>query len=163
GMLEGIPVGSSNFGKQIEYMYVNGYDFRQFIVTSIPMSIMEVLMRVFYVAKQVSLGKGAFGETLLDTMPLRLNPRFRMMLALGYGTSSAVNAGKMYITGNILNANYASWMGLAWNGFHSLKWSLYQRHLKLWAGIEKAELERLQNNIDSIEALTIIAGNLPVK
>ncbi|MDU6333987.1 MULTISPECIES: hypothetical protein [Enterobacter cloacae complex] len=162
-MLEGIPVGSSNFGKQIEYMYVNGYDFRQFIVTSIPMSIMEVLMRVFYVAKQVSLGKGAFGETLLDTMPLRLNPRFRMMLALGYGTSSAVNAGKMYITGNILNANYASWMGLAWNGFHSLKWSLYQRHLKLWAGIEKAELERLQNNIDSIEALTIRAGNLPVK
>lgn len=87
-------MGSSNFGKQIEYMYVNGYDFRQFIVTSIPMSIMEVLMRVFYVAKQVSLGKGAFGETLLDTMPLRLNPRFRMMLAPGYGTSSAVNAGK---------------------------------------------------------------------
>lgn len=66
-------------------------------------------------------------------------------------------------TGNILNANYASWMGLAWNGFHSLKWSLYQRHLKLWAGIEKAELERLQNNIDSIETLTIRAGNLPVK
>lgn len=63
-MLEGIPVGSSNFGKQIEYMYVNGYDFRQFIVTSIPMSIMEVLMRVFYVAKQVSLGKGAFGGDL---------------------------------------------------------------------------------------------------
>ncbi|MFP8682262.1 hypothetical protein ACLH03_26280, partial [Enterobacter asburiae] len=100
---------------------------------------------------------------LLDTMPLRLNPRFRMMLALGYGTSSAVNAGKMYITGTILNANYASWMGLAWNGFHSLKWSLYQRHLKLWAGIEKAELEELQNNIDSIEALTIRAGSLPVK
>lgn len=161
-MLEGIPVGNSNFGKQIEYMYVNGYDFRQFIVTSIPMTIMEILMRVFYVAKQVSLGKGSFGETLLDTMPMRLNPRFRMMLALGYGTSSAVNAGKMYITGNILNANYASWMGLAWNGFHSLKWSLYQRHLKLWGGIEKAELERLQNCINEIEALTIRAKNLPV-
>jgi len=85
-MLEGIPVGNSDFGKQIEYMYVNGNDFRQFIVTSIPMTVMEVLMRVFYVAKQVSLGKGAFGEILLDTMPLRLNPRFRMMLALGYGT-----------------------------------------------------------------------------
>lgn len=161
-MLEGIPVGSSNFGKQIEYMYVNGYDFRQFIVTSIPMTIMEILMRVFYVAKQVSLGKGAFGETLMDTMPMRLNPRFRMMLALGYGTSSAVNAGKMYITGNILNANYASWMGLAWNGFHSLKWSLYQRHLKLWDGIEKTELERLQNSINEIEALTTRARNLPV-
>jgi len=161
-MLDGIPVGDSNFGKQIEYMYVNGYDFRQFIVTSIPMTVMEILMRVFYVAKQVSLGKGAFGETLLDTMPMRLNPRFRMMLALGYGTSSAVNAGKMYITGNILNANYASWMGFAWNGFHSLKWSLYQRHLKLWNGIEKAELELLQNNLSGIEELSTRARNLPV-
>ncbi|EPK7361495.1 TPA: hypothetical protein ACQ45G_005231 [Citrobacter freundii] len=103
------------------------------------------------------------GADAITKLLMLINPRFRMMLALGYGTSSAVNAGKMYITGNILNANYASWMGLAWNGFHSLKWSLYQRHLKLWAGIEKAELERLQNNIDSIEALTIRAGNLPVK
>jgi hypothetical protein len=40
---------------------------------------------------------------------------------------------------------------------------VHQRHLKLWAGIEKAELEELQNNIDSIEALTIRAGSLPVK
>ena len=63
-------------GKQIEYMYVNGYDFRQYIVTSIPMTIMEVLMRVFYVVKQVSLGKRSFWETLLDTMPLWLNPHF---------------------------------------------------------------------------------------
>lgn len=52
-MLEGIPVGDSNFGKQIEWMYVNGYDFRQFAATSIPMLIMEVLLRVFYVGKQV--------------------------------------------------------------------------------------------------------------
>jgi hypothetical protein len=102
------PTGRSDFGKQIEFMYVNGYDFRQVVVSSVPMAIMEVLLRAFYVAKQTKLFGAEFGETVLETMPGRLNPRFRTMLALAYGTSSAVNAGRMYITGNLLNANYAS-------------------------------------------------------
>ena len=46
-MFDSLPVGDSDLGKQIEYMYFKGYDFRQFIVTSIPMLIMEVMMRVF--------------------------------------------------------------------------------------------------------------------
>lgn len=58
-------------------------------------------------------------------MPLRLNPLPDGCLP-GYGTFSAVNAGKMYITGNILNANYAS------DGFNEplTQVVLYQRHLK---------------------------------
>ena len=161
-MLEGIPVGDSNFGKQIEWMFVNGYDFRQFVVTSIPMVIMEVLLRAFYVGKQTKLYGAPFAETMLDTMPGRLNPRFRMMLALAYGTSSAVNAGKMYVTGNILNANYASWMGLAWNGFHALKWALVERHLKLWGEVEDKEIATLEGLVSTMDALERRAIHLPV-
>lgn len=161
-MLEGIPVGESNFGKQIEFMYVNGYDFRQFIVTSIPVAIMEVLMRVFYIAKQMSVHNVSFTDALMDTLPLKMNPRFRMMLALAYGTSSAVNAGKMYITGNILNASYASWMGLAWNGFHAMKWALLDRHLALWKGIETTEIERIELLTNDLDELTLRATQLPV-
>lgn len=161
-MLEGIPVGESNFGKQIEFMYISGYDFRQFIVTSIPVAIMEVLMRVFYIAKQMFVYKVSFTDALMDTIPLKMNPRFRMMLALSYGTSSAVNAGKMYITGNILNASYASWMGLAWNGFHAMKWALLNRHLALWKGIEVSEIERIEQLTDDLDKLTIRAAQLPV-
>ena len=68
-MFEDIPVGDSNFGKQIEWMYVKGYDFRQFVATSIPVAIMEVLLRAFYVGKQVKLYDAPFGQTLLDTVP----------------------------------------------------------------------------------------------
>jgi len=96
---------------------------------------------------------------MLDTMPTRMNPRFRIMLALAYGTSSAVNGGKMYVTGNILNANYASWMGLAWNGFHALKWALLEKHLKLWGeveGKEIAELEELVIRMDELEDRAMI-------
>lgn len=161
-MLEGIPVGDSNFGKQIEWMFVNGYDFRQFAVTTIPMAIMEVLLRAFYVGKQIKVYDAPFAETMLDTMPGRLNPRFRIMLALAYGTSSAVNAGKMYVTRDILNANYASWMGLAWNGFHALKWALMERHLKLWGEVEDKEIAKLESLISTMDSLERRAIHLPI-
>ena len=102
-----------------------------------------------------------FGETIMDTMPGRLNPRFRIMLALAYGTSSAVNAGKMYITQNILNANYASWLGLLWNGFHAMKWLLLDRQLKLWGEFETKEIEALENTVREIETLEARVARLP--
>lgn len=160
-MFEGISVGDSNFGRQIEWMYVNGYDFRQFTATSIPMVIMEALMRAFYTVKQMKLYGAKFGETLLDTMPARINPRFRLMLAMSYGTSSAVNAGKIYVTQNILNANYASWMGLAWNSFHALKWSLLDRNLTLWNEIEASEVAKLESLVETLGILEERAMRLP--
>ena len=170
-MLEGIPVpgtpnkanpgGMSDFGKQIEYMYVNGYDFRQFVATSLPMVIMEVLMRAFYTAKQMKVHGAGFAEAMLDTVPGRMNPRFRTMLALAYGTSSAVNAGKMYVTGNILNASHASWMGLVWNGFHALKWALHDKHAQFWDEVEAKEIAELERLVDEMDALEARAANLP--
>jgi hypothetical protein len=161
-MLEAIPVGKSNFGKQIEFMFVNGYDFRQFMVSSVPMTIMEVLMRVFYVAKQMKLYGTSFGEAMLETVSPGINPRFRMMLAIAYGTSSAVNGGKMYVTGNILNANYASWLGLTWNGSLALKWALLDRHLKLWGEIEAKEIAAIEQLVEQMDALTMRAASLPI-
>ena len=161
-MFEGIPVGDSSFGKQIEWMYVRGYDFRQFVATSIPVAIMEVLIRAFYVGKQVKLYGAPFGQTLLDTVPAKMNPRFRILLTLAFGTFCSVNAGKIYITQNLLNLNYAAWMGLAWNSFHSLKWALLQKHFKLWSGIETKELELLKGYVAQIEELEKKAAHLPV-
>jgi hypothetical protein len=53
-------------------------------------------------------------------------------------------------------------MGLTWNGFHALKWALLERHLKLWGGIEKAEIEILENTVYDIDVLSERAGQLPV-
>ncbi len=168
-MFDSIPVrktfGStemSTFGKQVEWMYMNGYDFRQFIVTSIPMSIMEILLRVFYTIKQIYVNDASFGQTMLDTMPMKLNPRFRMILALAYGTSSAINAGKVYVTQNLLNASYASWMGFIWNSFHSLKWLLWDKHCKLWDGILAGEIKEIENIVEKLDMLEQRAANLPI-
>lgn len=153
---------TSTFGKQIEWMYTNGYDFRQFMATSIPMAIMEVLLRVFYTVKQVKLNNAEFGKTILETMPLNLNPRFRMMLAIAYGTSSAINTGKVYVTKNLLNTNYASWMGLAWNSFHSLKWLLYEKHEKLHELITDNEIKELKEITSKLEELENKIKMLPI-
>ena len=160
-MFDSLRVGDSDLGKQIEYMYVRGYDFRQFVATSIPVLIMEVMMRVFYAVKQVKLTSSPLGEALIDTMPMKMNPRFRMMLAMAYGTVAAVNGGKVYITKDILNLNYAAWLGLVWNGFHAIKWALADRNLKLWGEIEQKEIEALERTVDRIGDLGDRAERLP--
>ncbi len=161
-MLDSLPVGDSDLGKQIEYMYVKGYDFRHFVVTSIPILIMEVMMRAFYAVKQVKLTGSPLGEALIDTVPMKMNPRFRMMLAMAYGTVAAVNGGRVYITNDILNLNYAAWLGLTWNSFHALKWTLLDRSLKLWEEVEQEETEALERVADEIDGLVGRAGRLPV-
>ena len=160
-MFDSLPMGDSDLGKQIEYMYVRGYDFRQFVATSIPMLIMEVMMRVFYAVKQVKLRGSPLGEALIDTMPMRKSPRFRMMLAIAYGTVAAVNGGRVYVTKNILNLNYAAWLGLVWNGFHAIRWALLDRGLKLWGEIEQKEIEALERVADQIDDLGDRAERLP--
>lgn len=161
-MFDSLPVGDSDLGKQIEYMYVNGYDFRQFVVTSIPVLIMEVMMRVFYAVKQVKRAGAPLGEALMDTMPMKMNPRFRIMLAMAYGTVASVNGAKVYITQEILNLNYAAWLGFIWNGSHAIKWALLDRDLKLWGEVEQKEIEALERIVDQIDGLTGRAGRLPV-
>ncbi len=161
-MLNAIPVAGSDLRKQVEYMYINGYDFRQFVVTSIPVLIMESVMRVSYAAKQVNLANQPLGEALVQTLPTRMNPRFRMMLAIGYGCMAGVNAGRMYVSQNIMTLNYAAWMGLAWNGFHALKWAMLDRHLKLWEGIERDEKDALERLVSRIDSLCTRVERLPV-
>ena len=150
-MFDNINIGDINIGKTVEYMYVKGYDFRQFVVTSIPVAIMEVLLRVFYIVKQMNVYNVNFQDAFVETIPLNLNPKFRMMLALSYGTFAGVNAGKVYVTKNILNANYAAWMGFAWNTFFALKWALLDRHLKLWGDLEKQQIDEI-TKIETLQA-----------
>ena len=160
-MFEDIPVGGSNFGKQIEWMYVNGYDFRQFVTASIPVTIMEVLLRVAWVAKECHCNNAAFGQTMVSTMPTMLTKRFRMILSLAYGSFCAVNAGRVYVTQNILNANYTAWSGFAWNTFFALKWVLLDRPVAWEKYIDQTIYNELSESLKKIEQLEIKAEKLP--
>lgn len=162
-MFDNVNIGDINIGKTVEYMYVKGYDFRQFVATSIPVAIMETLLRVFYIAKQMKVYNMSFLDAFLETVPLNLSPKFRMMLALAYGTFAGVNAGKVYVTNDILNANYAAWMGFAWNTFFALKWALLDKHLKLWGDLEKKQIAEIEDVIVKLDGLKSRAEFLNIK
>ena len=162
-MFDNVNIGNINIGKTVEYMYVKGYDFRQFVATSIPVAIMETLLRVFYIAKQMKVYNMSFLDAFMETAPLNLSPKFRMILAMSYGTFASVNAGKVYITKDILNANYAAWMGFAWNTFFALKWALLDKHLKLWGDLEKKQIAEIEDVIVKLDALKSRAEFLNIK
>ena len=162
GMLDNVELNGQSIGKNVEYMYVKGYDMRHFLAASIPLALMEVFLRVGYIVKEMRQNNKTFVTALSQTAPGNMHKKFRMMTAISYGVLCAINAGKVHVTQNILNLNYAAWLGLAWNGFHALKWALVDRQFAVWQLVEKKELERLGNTIADIEALEGQAASLPV-
>ena len=160
-MLRNVKINGESVGDTVEYMYLKGYDARQFVATSIPCAIMEILLRVCWCIKRTNENK-ALWPSIKETAPLNIHKKFRIIIALSYGVLCSVNAGKVYITDNILNLNYAAWMGLVWNGFHALKWALFDKHFELWTKFEEKELKRLNDKINKLDELEHDAERLPV-
>ena len=106
-MLRGVNINGESVGSNIEYMYLSGYDMRQFTVSSVPVAIMEILLRALWVIKGVNEGKTLW-QSLSQTLPGNFHKKFRIMLAASYGVLCAFNAGKIHVTHNILDVNYAA-------------------------------------------------------
>lgn len=160
-MLRNVNISGESLGGNIEYMYLNGYDMRHFTAVSIPPAIMEILLRAFWTIRRVNEGRNLWAS-LAETAPGNMHKKFRMMMAASYGVLCSLNAGKVYITQDILNVNYSAWLGLIWNGFHALKWALMDRDFLLWETLEKRELLRLQETIEKLTELEHEVELLPV-
>ena len=160
-MLRNVKINGESVGDNVEYMYLKGYDMRQFVATSIPCAIMEILLRVCWCIKRTNEDKPLW-PSIKETAPMNLHKKFRMIIALSYGVLCSVNAGKVYITQDILNLNYAAWMGLVWNGFHALKWALFDKQFELWNTFEKKELARLNDTLSKLDELEHNVERLPV-
>ena len=81
---------------------------------------------------------------------------------MSYGTFASVNAGRVYVTKDILNANYAAWIGFGWNTFFALKWALLDKHIKLWCDLEKQQIDELNKTIRQIDELQTTAEFLNI-
>jgi len=153
GTLKGVKVNDVDIANLAEYMYVKGYDARHFVTLSIPVLINEILIRVLYITKEIKYNNRSFFEVFKETLPFNLSPRFRMVLNISYGTMVAINAGKVAITKDILNANYAMWLAFTWHTFHSLYWLVWAKDTELQKYIDDElakELSELQLKIDNL-------------
>lgn len=88
-------------------MYREGYDFRHFVATSIPVAIAELIVRLGHLVQNLHAGK-----SLKEAIPLASNRTVRRKLIIAHGVATTVNAGKVYFTGNLMAISWAQIMAL---------------------------------------------------
>lgn len=139
-LLQLIQVGSIEYkgqkltvGDLAKKMYYDGYNFNHFIGMSVPVFLIEVLIRLYFVIKEM------FYKS--SEISIKNNPKLDVMLCISNGILSAENTGKIAITKNPFSINYVSWISTAKYGLKTLKWIIYDREL--------GKVEYAQKNIDT--------------
>lgn len=170
-LVQGINAG--NFGEKgrtlgelSRWMYLNGYDFRHFLVSGITPAVIEILLRAYIMLRHYS----EHGETKFI---LNDHPKYRSMLLVAHSIAALGNAGKIaLLQGNPLAFNLAEWMALTRYLIPSLKyWVFDERRLRLehLDRINQAGWNELLQNSDSLveivaknEYSLISLGKLPI-
>lgn len=110
----------------VQGMYYEGYDFIQFCASSIPVMIMEVIVRLCYAIKRIKEG-----HSIKESIPFSLNrekhPKLATMLFIAHSAATAINAGKVYFTKNPVAINYPQWIAFAKYSYSQLKWCIINK------------------------------------
>ncbi|MEP1080348.1 hypothetical protein NDI52_33875 [Leptolyngbya sp. PL-A3] len=153
-LIQGINVGSfgkgrHTIGELARWMYLNGYDFRHFLVSGITPAVIEIFLRAYIMLRHYA----EHGEQRVN---LTSHPKYRTMLLLAHGIATAGNAGKITLMqGNPLAINYAEWMAFIRYLMPSMKYWLfdqYQLKIEHLENINTNEWEQLLKSSDDILA-----------
>lgn len=158
-LIQGINIGS--FGKKgrtvgeiARWMYLNGYDFRHFLVSGITPAVIEIVLRAYIMLRHYS----EHGETKFS---IGSHPKYRSMLLAAHGIAALGNVGKIgLMQGNPLAINWAEWLALFRYLFPTIKyWVFDQNRLRLEhiEQLNEAGWDELLQNSDKI--LEIVAKN----
>jgi hypothetical protein len=126
-LIQGINIGSfgekgRTVGEIARWMYLNGYDFRHFLVSGITPAVIEIALRAYIMLRHYS----EYGETKFD---LASHPKYRTMLLMAHGVATLGNAGKIALMqGNPLAINYAEWMAFIRYLIPSIKYWVFDQH-----------------------------------
>lgn len=128
-------------GELSRAMYANGYDFGHFLAMSVPVMIIEVLVRLLYFAKRLA-EKHTFMESIPFDLPRRRRqPKLQTMLFTAHTIATAANAGKVWFTKNPMAINLPQWQWYAKVSYSQLRWVLFTK--------EAERLDLVQKSIDS--------------
>lgn len=153
-------------GEIARWMYLNGYDFRHFLVSGITPAVIEIILRAYIMLKHYA----QYGETKFS---LGSHPKYRTMLLAAHGIAALGNAGKIVLMhGNPLAINYAEWMALFRYLIPSMKYWVFDQHRLRLEHMEQINNagwdELLQNSGKLVELVAktefpvIALGRLPV-
>ena len=110
----------------VQGMYYEGYDFIHFCSMSVPVMLVEVIVRLGYAFKRIKEG-----FSVKDSIPFSLDrlkhPKLETMLFIGQAGAAAINAGKVYFTKNPMAINYPQWIAFAKYSYSQIKWMLTEK------------------------------------
>jgi hypothetical protein len=142
-------VGDQTIAEIVRGMYAHGYDFIHFCSMSIPVMVLEVVVRLSYCIKRMSEG-----YTLVEALPIGLNrenkPKLATILWMAHSMSTAINAGKVFFVKNPLAINYPQWLSFVKYSIKQLKWVLMDKpelRYKYVQGIIDKEWEGINQNL----------------
>lgn len=133
-------INGRTIGELSRAMYANGYDFGHFLAMSVPVMIIEVLVRLLYFAKRLH-EKHSFADSIPFDLPLRKRqPKLQTMLFTAHTIATAANAGKVYFLKNPMAINLPQWQWYAKVSYSQLRWVLFTK--------EGERLDLVQKEID---------------
>lgn len=112
--------------EMVQGMYYEGYDFIHFYTLSIPVLVVEVIVRLGYGIKHIKDGH-AIKESIPFSTDHEKHPKLGTMLFIGHSAATAVNAGKVYFTENPMVINFPQWIAFAKYSYQQLKWGLINK------------------------------------
>ncbi len=148
-----------SLGELSRAMYRQGYDFSHFLSMSIPVLIIEAVVRGGYFFK-----RRQEGFEIADSIPFNIpgtkhKPKLQTMLFTAHTIATTVNVAKTAITQNPLAVNYAQWMMFLKSLFSQLNWALIKKE-ELFSDHFIKELDGDWNSIhDELDDLWKIAFN----
>lgn len=86
----------------------------------------EVIVRMSFFAKRLHEGC-SFAEAIPVGSDHTRKPKLATILFIAHSASTAVNAGKVAVTRNPLNVNYAEWLAFARYSVRQLKWVIVEK------------------------------------
>lgn len=110
----------------VQGMYYEGYDFIHFCSMSIPVMLIEVLVRLAYCLKRMKEGY-SLKEALPFSLDREKRPKLATMLFIAHSGATAINYGKIYFSKNPMAINYPQWLAFGKYAFQQLKWTLINK------------------------------------
>lgn len=127
-------IKSGSFGKRnysigqvTRIMYRQGYDFSHFLSMSIPVMVIEVLVRGGYFIRRITDGYKVSESIPLNVPNGKLKPKLQTMLFTAHTISTSSNIAKTAITQNPLAINYPQWIMFMKALYSQLNWVLNKK------------------------------------
>ncbi|MGM0806468.1 MAG: hypothetical protein ACQET8_17135 [Bacillota bacterium] len=143
-------IGNSGFtiGEVSRIMFRQGYNFSHFLSMSVSTVLIEVIVRVCYMAKSLYEGNSIRNSVPFNG-PGSRRPKLQTMLFSAHLIATAANAGKVAVVRNPLAVNYSQWIAFFKYTFQQLKWSALEKDKEIFRYVQK-EINDEWDNIDKM-------------